>query len=50
MPKAIVSEIPGTTRDIIESFLNIDGFPVVLSDTAFVFYINFNSNMSIIIF
>ena len=35
-PKAIVSPISGTTRDIIESALNIDGFPVVLSDTAFV--------------
>jgi len=31
---AIVSDIEGTTRDIIESHLNIGGFPVVLSDTA----------------
>ena len=31
---AIVSEIAGTTRDIIEVHLNIDGFPVVMSDTA----------------
>ncbi|MSP10868.1 MAG: tRNA uridine-5-carboxymethylaminomethyl(34) synthesis GTPase MnmE [Pelagibacteraceae bacterium] len=31
---AIVSEMAGTTRDVIEVHLNIDGFPVVLSDTA----------------
>ena len=31
---AIVSEEGGTTRDIIEIFLNIDGYPVILSDTA----------------
>ena len=31
---AIVSEIAGTTRDIIEAHLNIDGYPVVVSDTA----------------
>jgi len=31
---AIVSEIAGTTRDVIETHLNINGFPVVISDTA----------------
>ena len=31
---AIVSETAGTTRDIIEAHLNIDGFPVIISDTA----------------
>ena len=31
---AIVSEMAGTTRDTIEVHLNIDGFPVVMSDTA----------------
>ena len=31
---AIVSEIAGTTRDVIETHLNIDGYPVIVSDTA----------------
>ena len=31
---AIVSEEEGTTRDVIETFLNIDGYPVILADTA----------------
>ena len=31
---AIVSEIAGTTRDVIETHLNFDGYPVVISDTA----------------
>lgn len=31
---AIISDIPGTTRDVIETSLNIGGYPVVLMDTA----------------
>ena len=31
---AIVSEIAGTTRDVIEVHLNINGLPVIISDTA----------------
>ena len=31
---AIVSNEKGTTRDIIEVYLNIDGYPVILADTA----------------
>jgi len=31
---AIVSEVAGTTRDVIETHLNIDGLPVIISDTA----------------
>ena len=32
--RAIVTSIPGTTRDTIEEFLDIDGLPVRLVDTA----------------
>ena len=31
---AIVSETAGTTRDVIEIHLNLDGYPVIISDTA----------------
>lgn len=31
---AIVSDTAGTTRDILETVLDIEGFPVILSDTA----------------
>lgn len=32
--RAIVTEIPGTTRDLIEEFVNLDGIPLRLTDTA----------------
>ncbi|CAG8581936.1 10978_t:CDS:2, partial [Scutellospora calospora] len=31
---AIVSSIPGTTRDVIEISLNIGGYPIIIGDTA----------------
>lgn len=31
---AIVSPLPGTTRDVIELNLNLGGYPVIVSDTA----------------
>lgn len=32
--RAIVTELPGTTRDVIEEYLNIQGLPVRIMDTA----------------
>ena len=32
--RAIVTEVPGTTRDVIEDYLNIQGLPVKIMDTA----------------
>ncbi|KJV56446.1 tRNA modification GTPase TrmE [Orientia chuto str. Dubai] len=31
---AIVSDIPGTTRDVIEAHLDIGGYPIIVRDTA----------------
>jgi tRNA modification GTPase len=33
-PRAIVTPVAGTTRDVIESFLSIEGVPIRLMDTA----------------
>lgn len=33
-PISIVTEVAGTTRDVVESAFNIGGFPVVFADTA----------------
>jgi tRNA modification GTPase len=32
--RAIVTDVPGTTRDYISEYVNIGGFPVILTDTA----------------
>ncbi len=32
--RAIVTEIPGTTRDTLTEWIEIDGFPILLTDTA----------------
>ncbi len=32
--RAIVTEVPGTTRDVIEDYLNIQGIPIKIMDTA----------------
>jgi tRNA modification GTPase len=32
--RAIVTETPGTTRDVIEDYLNIQGLPIKIMDTA----------------
>lgn len=32
--RAIVTDVPGTTRDIIEEYVNVDGIPLKIVDTA----------------
>ncbi len=32
--RAIVTDVPGTTRDVIEEFVNLEGIPLKIADTA----------------
>jgi len=32
--KAIISPLPGTTRDVVEEYIEIDGYPIKIIDTA----------------
>ena len=31
---SIVSNVPGTTRDLLQTNINLDGYNIILSDTA----------------
>ena len=44
-PVAIVSPIEGTTRDLVESTLDLNGYPVVIVDTAGLRFVDHTYNI-----
>lgn len=42
--RSIVTDIPGTTRDVIQESMDIGGIPVILTDTAGIREVNENKN------
>lgn len=42
-PTAIVSPVEGTTRDLVETSIDLEGYPMVLVDTAGLRFVHLSS-------